>query len=55
MAHLGGYLVSFAVAAIIGSQIGSRFMARKMQGETLTRIFACVLAAVGLIMLIRVF
>ena len=42
-------------AAIIGSQIGSRFMARKMQGETLTRIFACVLAAVGLIMLVRVF
>jgi uncharacterized membrane protein YfcA len=55
MAHLGGYLIAFAIAAIIGSQIGSRFMVRKMKGKTLTRVFAGVLAAVGLIILVRVF
>ncbi len=54
-AHLGKYLIAFAIAAIIGSQIGSRFMATKMKTETLTRIFAGVLAAVGLIMLVRLF
>ncbi len=41
------------IAAIIGAQLGSRFMAAKMKSETLKRLFAIVLFLIGMQLIIK--
>ena len=43
------------IAAVIGAQLGSRFMAAKMKSETLKRLFAVVLFLIGVRLIIKEF
>jgi len=53
--NIGLHLLPVGLAAIIGSQIGSRLMARKLKQKTIKKIFASVLAGVGILMIINLF
>ena len=44
-----------AISVIIGSQLGSRFMAKKVSGKFIRILFAVVLTAVAIILLIQSF
>jgi uncharacterized membrane protein YfcA len=44
-----------AIAAVIGSQLGSRFMAVRMKSETLKRLFAGVLFLIGVQLILKEF
>lgn len=43
------------IAAAIGAQLGSRFMAAKMKSETLKRLFAMVLFLIGIQLIVKEF
>jgi hypothetical protein len=43
------------IAAVIGAQLGSRFMAAKMKSETLKRLFAMVLFLIGIQLIVKEF
>jgi uncharacterized membrane protein YfcA len=47
------YLIPFIVASIIGSQLGSRLMVKKMKAEALKKIFALIIGIVGLVMILH--
>jgi len=48
-----GLIASVAVAGLIGSQIGARFMSARLESKTIRRLFAAVMFAVGVIILIQ--
>ena len=47
------YLFPFVAASIIGSQLGSRLMAKKLREEIVKKIFAAVIGAIGIWMIIN--
>ena len=47
------YLIFFIGASIAGSQLGSRLMVKKMKAEALKKIFALIIGAVGLVMILN--
>jgi hypothetical protein len=47
------YLLPFIAASIIGSQLGSRLMVKKMKAEALKKIFALIIGVVGLVMILN--
>ncbi len=46
--------VAGVFAAVIGAQLGSRFMAARMKSETLKRLFAVVLFLIGIQLIINI-
>ncbi|MCD6166143.1 sulfite exporter TauE/SafE family protein [bacterium] len=52
--HINWWLALIgASAAVLGSQLGSRLMARKMKGRTLKIIFAVVLILIGIQLIVK--
>jgi uncharacterized membrane protein YfcA len=55
MGSIGWHLLPMGLAVIIGSQIGSRLMSTSLKSQTIKKIFAFVLTAVGILMIINLF
>jgi len=48
-----GIWVACAVAVLIGSQLGSRLMAERMESRAVRRVFGCVLLGVAALIIVK--
>lgn len=49
----GWHLIPYALASIIGSQVGSRLMVKKLKAEAVKKIFAIIIGLVGILMILN--